>query len=69
MSLLEEENSIPGPGIARFGTTEFDPRKVDIKKRIQRLKESGWSRKRFDGTRYQNLCEKALDEVAESEMF
>lgn len=43
--------------------------KLDIQERIRRLREQGWSRKRFDGEKYRLLCEKALDEIAESEMF
>ncbi|KAK0118823.1 hypothetical protein ONS95_007704 [Cadophora gregata] len=40
-------------------------RRPELRERIERLKELGWRRKRFDGERYRLLCEKALGEVNE----
>ncbi|RDL34726.1 uncharacterized protein BP5553_07854 [Venustampulla echinocandica] len=34
-----------------------------LHERIKRLKESGWKRERFDGEKYQVLCESALCEI------
>ncbi|PVH88562.1 hypothetical protein DL98DRAFT_403448 [Cadophora sp. DSE1049] len=42
-----------------------ESRRPELKERIERLKEQGWRRKRFDGGRYRLLCEKALGEVNE----
>ncbi|KAH7364541.1 hypothetical protein BKA65DRAFT_546416 [Rhexocercosporidium sp. MPI-PUGE-AT-0058] len=44
---------------------EKESRRPELRERIEKLKESGWKRKRFDGERYRVLCEKALDEVNE----
>ncbi|KAG4443729.1 hypothetical protein IFR05_000818 [Cadophora sp. M221] len=44
---------------------ERESRRPDLRERIERLKEMGWKRKRFDGERYRVLCEKALGEVNE----
>ena len=38
-------------------------KKVELRARIERLKEGGWKRERFDGRRYQELCGKALGEL------
>ncbi|CZT03067.1 uncharacterized protein RCO7_06083 [Rhynchosporium graminicola] len=40
-------------------------RRPELRERIEKLKELGWKRKRFDGERYRVLCEKALVEVNE----
>ena len=40
-----------------------DDRRVDLAERIQRLKATGWSRPRFDPSRYDDLCEQALAEL------
>lgn len=42
-----------------------ESRRPELRERIERLKEQGWTRKRFDGERYRLLCEKALGEVNE----
>ena len=39
--------------------------KIELRERINRLKERGWKRERFDGERYRVLCEEALGEVQE----
>ncbi|KAH9220445.1 hypothetical protein DL95DRAFT_456594 [Leptodontidium sp. 2 PMI_412] len=44
---------------------ERESRRPELRERIERLKEMGWKRKRFDGERYRVLCEKALGEVNE----
>jgi hypothetical protein len=38
-------------------------RKVELKARIERLREAGWKRGRFDGEKYRRLCEQALAEL------
>lgn len=37
--------------------------KEELKERIARLKATGWDRPRFDGTKYQELCRKAVEEM------
>ena len=36
---------------------------ADLKARIARLKSGGWMRARFRPERYQELCERALEEL------
>jgi hypothetical protein len=43
-------------------------RKTDLQERIRRGRENGWERKRFEGGRYQELCERAVGEI-EGGMF
>lgn len=38
-------------------------RKAELKARIERLRETGWKRERFDAERYQKLCDRALAEL------
>ncbi|KAG0650670.1 hypothetical protein D0Z07_2396 [Hyphodiscus hymeniophilus] len=45
------------------GVEEEDRRKIEMTARIQRLKEKGWRRERFDGKRYAVLCEQALEDM------
>lgn len=40
-----------------------EPRSLDIQARIERLRASGWQRKRFDPRRYEHLREAALAEL------
>jgi hypothetical protein len=47
------------------GISREEVMKVELRERINRLKEKGWKRERFDGERYRLLCERALDEVQE----
>lgn len=47
------------------GVSREEVMKVELRERINRLKERGWKRERFDGERYRVLCEKALSEVQE----
>ena len=44
-------------------SAEEEVQRVELRTRIQRLKAIGWERKRFDGKRYQDLCEKAIAEL------
>ncbi|KAK3383152.1 hypothetical protein B0T24DRAFT_36732 [Lasiosphaeria ovina] len=37
---------------------------LDRKARIERLRQSGWQRKRFDARRYEELCETVMSELA-----
>ncbi|KAJ6446312.1 hypothetical protein O9K51_01084 [Purpureocillium lavendulum] len=39
------------------------PQNMDIRTRIERLRATGWRRRRFDATRYQNLCENVLADL------
>lgn len=43
-------------------------RKADLQERIRRGRECGWVRKRFEGGRYRELCERAVGEI-EGGMF
>ncbi|KAH7376154.1 hypothetical protein B0T11DRAFT_17381 [Plectosphaerella cucumerina] len=43
---------------------DSEMRALDLKARIERLRASGWQRKRFDPTRYENLRESVLAELA-----
>jgi hypothetical protein len=45
------------------GANEDEMKKVKLTARVEELKEGGWNRERFDGRRYQELCDKALDEL------
>lgn len=47
------------------GVSREEILQVELQERIRRLKEQGWKRKRFNGERYQVLCERALGEAAE----
>lgn len=38
-------------------------RKAELKARVERLRETGWKKERFEAQRYQNLCEQALAEL------
>ncbi|CZR50625.1 uncharacterized protein PAC_00499 [Phialocephala subalpina] len=46
------------------GVSREEILKVELQERIRRLKENGWRRERFNGERYQLLCERALGEAA-----
>lgn len=46
------------------GVSREEVLKVELQERIRRLKEQGWKRERFNGERYQVLCERALAEAA-----
>lgn len=45
-----------------YGDDE-EAKAADLRDRIQRLKATGWSRDRFDSSRYERLCEAALAEL------
>jgi hypothetical protein len=45
------------------GVNDEEMKRVELRARIERLKEGGWKRERFDGRRYQELCDKALREL------
>jgi hypothetical protein len=45
------------------GVDKDQMQKIELRARIQRLKENGWKRVRFNGERYQKLCENALEEL------
>ncbi|TVY91888.1 hypothetical protein LAWI1_G001941 [Lachnellula willkommii] len=42
---------------------ERENKRADLEERIRRGRETGWARKRFEGGRYRELCERALREV------
>ncbi|KAK4149498.1 hypothetical protein C8A00DRAFT_46903 [Chaetomidium leptoderma] len=57
----------PAPAPAATTTakrTAEETRALDRQARIERLRKSGWQRKRFDGTPYEELCEAVLAELA-----
>lgn len=47
------------------GVNREEVRSVELRERINRLKERGWKRERFNPERYQVLCGKALVEVGD----
>ncbi len=48
------------------GVSREEVRSVELRERINRLKERGWKRERFNPQRYQVLCGKALVEVGDT---
>jgi len=48
--------------LMNYGDDEED-RAADLKARVARLKATGWRRERFRPDRYQELCERALEEL------
>jgi len=54
-------NDLASGGIE--GVDKEEMRRVELRARIARLKEGGWKRERFDGEKYQVLCDKALAEL------
>ncbi|PBP27381.1 hypothetical protein BUE80_DR001567 [Diplocarpon rosae] len=61
-SNLPNQYSPEGPK-GELASDEPSTEKTALKERIERLKGQGWNRKRFDGERYQALCERALCEL------
>ena len=47
----------------RGGEEDEDLRKAQLRERIERLRERGWKRERFDPSQYEDLCERALAEL------
>jgi hypothetical protein len=45
------------------GVDKDEMRKVELEARIVRLRSTGWERKRFDGEKYNKLCDIALREL------
>lgn len=48
----------------RRDSVGVDPRALDKQARIDRLRRSGWQRKRFDARRYEDLCEAVMAELS-----
>lgn len=44
--------------------TPDETRELDRQARIERLRKNGWQRKRFDPTRYEELCETVMAEIS-----
>lgn len=65
-SNLPDLFSFSGTGLEEGEREEM--RKTDLQERIRRGRENGWERKRFEGGRYQELCERAVGEI-EGGMF
>lgn len=61
-------SSALGGGLAVDGQGEDGEEKVreERRARIDRLKQSGWRRKRFDASRYEGLCEAVMAELNHS---
>ena len=53
-------------GSGMNGVDKEEMKKVEMTARLQRLKENGWRRDRFDGEKYHKLCEKVLEELETS---
>ena len=51
-----------GQGGMGGGVSDNEMKKARLRARIERLKENGWKRERFDGSKYQLLCERAMRE-------
>lgn len=45
------------------GMDMMELRRVDLKARIEKWREVGWKRERFNGEKYRKLCEQALAEL------
>ena len=45
------------------GVEEVDKKKVYVKARVEMGRQNGWRRERFDGRRYEVVCERALSEL------
>jgi hypothetical protein len=67
---VDELLSVKGGQTALADTFKYrtsigdDLRALDRQARIERLRESGWQRKRFDARRYVELCDAVLSELA-----
>ena len=57
------DSNLPDPSSFSSGVAEEKEKKADLQERIKRGRETGWVRKRFDGRRYRELCERAMGEV------
>lgn len=58
---FSSSSSSSGAGVV--AEEEEMKKKTDLQERIRRGRETGWARKRFEGGRYRELCERALGEV------
>lgn len=55
-----------GVGLGLSGVSDGDvedPRALERRARIERLREGGWQRRRFDAARYESLCDDVLAEL------
>ncbi|KAH7170589.1 hypothetical protein EDB81DRAFT_171255 [Dactylonectria macrodidyma] len=55
----------PPPTATNLGLHDDEHRALDLQARIERLRASGWQRKRFDFQRYKQLREKAMADMME----
>ncbi|KAH7162697.1 hypothetical protein B0J13DRAFT_615322 [Dactylonectria estremocensis] len=55
----------PPPTATNLGLHDDEHRALDLQARIERLRASGWQRRRFDFQRYQQLREKAIADMME----
>ncbi|KAF7549408.1 hypothetical protein G7Z17_g6412 [Cylindrodendrum hubeiense] len=55
----------PPPTATNLGLHDEEHRALDLQARIERLRASGWQRRRFDFQRYEQLREKALADMME----
>ncbi|TVY44813.1 hypothetical protein LOCC1_G002996 [Lachnellula occidentalis] len=66
-SKLPDSSSYPSSSSSSLGVRvpaeEKENKKADLEERIRRGRETGWVRKRFEGRRYRELCERAMGEV------
>ncbi|KAK0731650.1 hypothetical protein B0H67DRAFT_640014 [Lasiosphaeris hirsuta] len=58
------ESAMSRPSTPSVDGEMDDLRKMDRQARIERLRKNGWQRKRFDGRRYEELCDAVMSELA-----
>jgi len=69
LSLIRRARRSNLPDLFYSGAEEGEERrKTDLQERIRKGRENGWARKRFEGERYRELCDKAVGEI-EGGMF
>ncbi|KAL6403686.1 uncharacterized protein AUP68_13054 [Ilyonectria robusta] len=55
----------PPPTATNLGLRDDERRALDLQARVERLRASGWQRRRFDFQRYEQLREKAMADMME----
>jgi hypothetical protein len=62
-ALLEPKTGHKTPDVLERTSPDDDLRALDRRARIERLRKNGWQRKRFDASRYEELCDNAMAEL------
>lgn len=68
LSFIETDLALarnPPPTATNLGLCDDERRALDLQARIERLRASGWQRRRFDVQRYEQLREKAMADMME----